>query len=203
MLLGENEDPDDDSDNYTEDDSHYERNDNETVFLVRKSSPKTSTPKGSEKPKQKKEEDTEAKMPLQKVDEKISKEREESENKRKHEEKKLMDLKNYLRVLVEKIPDEKRAPQSCAAEVINLAGNKSMFSDRICFLQCGVIKETGEDYDNKREIEDRSGPTSDSEEESEGNLGDDETELTDSEDNLTEVTDMEGDSELVTESSRE
>ena len=58
-------------------------------------------------------------MPLQEVEEKIKKQREESETKKKNDEKKLMDLQNYLRILVEKIPDERKVPQSCAAEVAN------------------------------------------------------------------------------------
>ena len=102
------------------------------------------------------------------VTKRIKKQKEETETKRRKDKEKLLEVQNYLRILVEKIPDERKIPQSCGAEMANLACNKSTFNDRVCFLQCGIMKEASEEHDERKVMNNRSGPTMDSEEETEG-----------------------------------
>ena len=82
---------------------------------------------------------------------------------------------------MEKIPDENKVPQSCSAEMVNLVCNKSTFNDRVCFLQCGIMKETSEEHDERKIMNNMSGPSTDSEDESEESRSDDESEMADGE----------------------
>ena len=181
MVLNEDNNSDSDSDNYTEDDSHYDQNDSEQVFLVKRLNPKTSTPKDPDKskPKGETEKGTENKPSTS-----VNKEG-DSEEKKKQE--KLLELTNFLKAIVKNQPKIKHIPTPCAVEIKSLTNEKPVATDRVCFLQCGITKETSELYDSKTEIDDRSGPVSDDEgEETEGEMGDNEEEDTDLEDSLEE-----------------
>ena len=115
------------------------------------------------------------------TEEKTKKQKEEAETKRMKDSEKLLEVQNYLRVLVEKIPDDNKVPQSCGAEVVNLVRNKQTFNDRVCFLQ-SVTKEASEEYEERKIRNNMLGPITDSEDESEGSRSEDESEMADGED---------------------
>ena len=181
---GNNTDSDPESE-YTEDENMYEKNSSEQVFLVKKSNPKTSTPKSSEKngskdcgiKKKAKSVSLQQLVDIRKN--KINEQKQEvnSDKARKHakdvevaemkEKERLSEVKNFLKELVEKIPKDTKVFPTCSAEMANLEREENIFSERVCFVQCEAIEEEGYEYEGIFEVKDKSGSTSDSESDSE------------------------------------
>ena len=189
-ILRQGENSDSDSDGFTEDDAHYNANNNDQVFMVRRERPRTSTPKSAGKSKsEEKGENLSDKLKIKARETKtvsiqgegVEREAAESitpkevtEKNKEEEQEKLKGVKHFLEELVKNMPKNKNPTISCAMEVIKATDN-TQFNDRVCFLQSGQTRE-GSNYLH----EGSSRYATEEEVETDGEVGDDEASNSDS-----------------------
>ena len=121
-LIRQGEDSDSDSEGFTEDDSYYNANNNDQVFMIRRGKPRTSTPKSMGKTKSEEQNENlpgkvkadglrqksiPEKDPEQEAAKPTSAETNSRANKEKEEEK-LKEVRQFLEEIVKNMPKHKQ-----------------------------------------------------------------------------------------------